>query len=390
MIGERTYLDYNASAPLRQEARAAMLEALALPGNASSVHAEGRRARGIVEAAREHVARLVGSRSENVVFTSGATEANVWAIGAGWQTIVTSGIEHDSVLAPARRSKARLIGVPATADGVAMVQEMAACLDVPSTSARGRTLVTLQAANSETGVLQPVEEVARSARARGAVVHTDAVQAAGRVRLDFAALGVDLMSLSAHKIGGPKGVGALILRDGLDIEPLLAGGGQEGRRRAGTENVAAIAGFGAAAQAAARDLGDMPRIAALRESLEACVRRLTPDVVVIGSVAPRLANTSCIAVPGDDARMLLIKLDLAGVAVSAGSACSSGKVGPSHVLSAMGLMPAVASAAIRVSLGHETTERDVERFVEAWRSVHQARGSVARSNPTAEPRTSAA
>jgi cysteine desulfurase len=227
-------------------------------------------------------------------------------------------------------------------------------------------------ANNETGVLQPVGSVARQAREAGFAVHTDAVQAAGRMPIDFADVGVDYLTLSAHKLGGPKGVGALVVRDGAALPSLIAGGGQERRRRAGTENVAAIAGFGAAAIAARAELHRMQRVGALRDSLEREARAVTPEAIIVGAAADRLANTTSLALPGASAETLVIALDLKGIAVSAGAACSSGKVGVSHVLAAMGLAPEIARAAIRISLGTQSTEQDIARFLGAW--THQARG----------------
>jgi cysteine sulfinate desulfinase/cysteine desulfurase-like protein len=243
MSAVRTYLDWNASAPLRPEARAAMIAALDAVGNASSVHAEGRRVRALVEQARERVARLVGAKPSEVVFTSGATEANNWALSAEWDLIFVCGIEHASVLAPACRSAARVIEFPAGSDGVAQVERIAEFV-LRSSDPLGRALVSLQMANNETGVIQPLSQTAMFAREHGLSVHTDATQAAGRLPIDFRALGVDLLSISSHKIGGPKGAGALVIREGSEIEPFVVGGGQERRRRAGTEDVAAIAGFG--------------------------------------------------------------------------------------------------------------------------------------------------
>jgi len=363
----RTYLDYNATAPLRPEARAAMLVALDRFGNPSSVHAEGRQARALVDQARENVARLVGAKPSEVVFTSGATEANTWALSGPWQTIALAGIEHDSVRAPAQHLAeargGRLTDIPVRHDGTADHEAIA--LDAG-------TLLVLQLANNETGVLQPVRAAAERAAACGALVHTDAVQAPGRIAVDFHALGVATLSLSAHKIGGPKGVGALVIREGTSLSPLIAGGGQEGRRRAGTENVAAIAGFGAAAEAAESGLAQAARLERLRDRLEAEVLRATPRAVAIGAGAPRLPNTSSIALPGADAETLVIKLDLSGIAVSAGAACSSGKVGQSPVLAAMGLAPEIAGSAIRVSLGPETTDEEIAIFIDAWKRIHGA------------------
>ncbi len=375
----RVYLDYNATAPLRPKARRAMNAALDVTGNASSVHGEGRRARGIVEAAREDIARLLGAKPSEVVFTSGATEANAWVMAQGWDTIFVAGIEHDSVLAPAKASGAQIVEIPVGADGVARIDalssHMARHMACHITSGAqpeaklGRALVVLQIANNETGVIQPVAEFAALAREHGLPMHVDAVQGAGRLEIDFAALGVTTVSVSAHKMGGPKGVGALLIRDQVDLVPFVRGGGQERRRRAGTENIAAIAGFGAAAADARATLVTMPRIAALRDRLEAGVRSLSPNALVIGADAPRLANTSAIALPGKHAESLVIKLDLAGMAVSAGAACSSGKVGASHVLQSMGFDGAIAGAAIRVSLGPETTENDIAAFLAAWKTI---------------------
>lgn len=368
MTGKRTYLDYNASALLRPEARAAMLAAMDTHGNPSSVHAEGRAVRALIESAREDVAQLINARSSEVVFTSGATEANNWVMAAGWDEICFSGIEHDSVLAPARASGARLTWLPVTARGV--VDLHAAVAAVAQARERSpRVLASLMTANNETGVIQPAAEFAAQARRLGAVVHVDAVQAPGRIPVDFAALGADFMVLSAHKLGGPRGVGALVLRDGVMLAPCVKGGGQERRRRGGTENVAGIAGFGAAAAALRRDTDAITRVRQLRDRLEESVARLTPEAIVIGRTAERVGNTSCIALPGKPAELTVIKLDLSGIAVSAGAACFSGKVKASHVLEAMGFGPDIAGSAIRVSLGPETSEDDIAAFLAAWEKV---------------------
>lgn len=367
MSTARTYLDHNASMPLRPEARRAVVGGLDVLGNPSSVHAEGRTMRAIVEDAREAVAALVGARASEVVFTSGATEANAWAV-AGWGTICAAGIEHDSVLSPARASGARMIDVAVGPDGVVKIEEVAAGI-LRSATAPACTLIALQLANNETGVLQPVAELAAVAAEHGIAVHCDAVQAAGRIAIDMRALGVDTMSVSSHKLGGPQGVGALIVRDGVQRAPLICGGGQERRRRAGTENVAGIAGFGAAAEAARRDITGIEHIAKLRQRLEDGARSLVPATVVIGETSPRLANTACLALPGRSAETLVIQMDLAGVAVSAGAACSSGKVGTSHVLAAMQVPAEIARGAVRVSLGWTTTQKDIDAFLAAWARI---------------------
>jgi len=359
----RTYLDWNATAPLRREAQAAMVAALDVVGNPSSPHAEGRRARAIVEDAREQVAALLGARASEVVFTSGGTEGNNAVLAAGWEKILLAGIEHDSVLAPARNSRARLVDLPVDHDGVVVREELSRAL---ASASEGPALLTLQLANNETGVLQPVAGVAAEAKQHGLAVHTDAVQAAGRVPIDVASLGVDYLTVSAHKLGGPQGTGALVFRGRRALSPLISGGGQERRRRAGTESVAAIAGFGAAAQAARRELTQMARVGRLQAWLESQVRSITPEAIIIAEGAARLPNTTDLALPGASAETLVIQFDLAGIAISAGAACASGKVGASHVLAAMGLSAELAGAAIRISLGHGSTQADVARFLDAW------------------------
>lgn len=368
MSNARTYLDNNASTPLRPEARAAMVEAMDTMGNPSSVHAEGRAVRALIETAREQVAALVGASASEVVFTSGATEANNAVMAAGWDAICVSGIEHDSVLAPARASGAAIIDLPAHGNGrvdlSAVVQPLA-----EAAAGEGRALLSLMIANNETGVIQPVADAVALAHEVGAAVHADAVQGPGRVALNFAELGVDFMVFSAHKIGGPRGVGALLIRDGVSLPAFVRGGGQERRRRGGTENVAAIAGFGAAAAALARETGAIERTAGLRAQLEAGVMRTSPGAVIVAHDSARITNTSCIALPGKAAETLVIRLDLEGIAVSAGAACSSGKVGSSHVLEAMGLPPEITRSAIRVSLGPQTREADIAAFLAAWQKV---------------------
>jgi cysteine desulfurase len=364
----RSYLDYNATAPLRPEAREAMVAALATHGNPSSVHAEGRAARALIESARAKVARLAGAKPENVIFTSGGSEANALALaaqtGEAWHCYI-SAVEHPSVLAGGRFYRESTSRIPVSADGVIDLDVLAAELAKHHLGG-WRPFVSLMAANNETGAIQPVAAAAEIAHEAGGLLHTDAVQIAGRLPLDFSALGADMMTLSAHKIGGPKGVGALVLREGVPVEPLIKGGGQERRRRAGTENVAGIVGFGVAAELAAAEPDKAAELAALRDELEERALAVEPDTVVVSGRVARLPNTSCLAVPGTKAETLVIGLDLAGVAVSAGSACSSGKVEASHVLSAMGLSHELAQGAIRVSLGFGTVSADIERFIVAW------------------------
>ncbi len=373
---ERSYLDHNATSALRPEAAEAVVGALALPGNASSVHAEGRAARAAIEAAREQVAALVGASPKAVIFTSGGTEANNTVLSPAFRRVGEEGAalllagaaEHPCVLEGHRFPSGAVERIPVDANGIVDLAWLEARLE----RVEGRAQVSIQAANNETGVLQPVAEAAALAHARGALIHTDAVQAAGKVPLDLAALGLDALTLSAHKLGGPKGVGAIVLAsDRIEItDRLVRGGGQERGYRAGTENVAAIAGFGAAADAARLGLEEeSARIAALRDEAEAELRRIAPDAVVFGAGVPRLPNTFAFAVPGLRAETALIAFDLAGVALSSGSACSSGKVRRSHVLQAMGVEPALAEGAIRVSLGWNSTKEDVFRFAKACETV---------------------
>lgn len=369
MTRSRIYLDHNATSPLRPAARDAMLQAMEQDGNASSVHGEGRAARRLVEDAREQVAALVGARPAEVVFTSGATEANNLALAAGWNRIYRAGVEHESVLMPAQTSSAEVIELPVGRNGRVDV-DLSAEAAVHGEASSGRALLSLQMANNETGVCQDVAAASVLAQEQGVAVHTDAVQACGRGTVDFEALGVDLLSLSSHKIGGPMGVGALVIRDGFEVAALFRGGGQERRRRAGTENVAGIAGFGAAAEIAKADVTDeAKRLGRLRDRAEAGILESVAGAMIIGAGTERLDNTSCVALPGLLAETSVIKLDLAGIAVSAGSACSSGKVGASHVLTAMGLASEVARSAIRISLGWNTAESSLEEFLSRFRDL---------------------
>ncbi len=377
---ERAVLEYNASAPLRPEARAAVLAAFQEAGNPSSIHWEGRAARAHVETARRAVAELVGVAPRAVTFTSGGTEAIVDALhpalsapgfGGPARRLVLSAGEHVCVLSGHRFPAGAVRVAPLDGDGLIDLDALEAILDLEP----GPVVLALQAANNETGVIQPVAEAAELIHARAGLVVSDAAQWAGRLPLDARALGADVVTLSAHKFGGPKGAGALIaVREDLRVAaPLLRGGGQERGARAGTENVAALAGFGAAAAAVAADAADeAERLERLRDRLEARVREAAPDAVVFGAGAPRLPNTLCFAAPGLSAATLLMRLDLGGVAASSGSACSSGKVAPSHVLAAMGVEPARAGGAIRLSLGWGSSGRDVERFGEVFRDCVRA------------------
>lgn len=372
----RTYLDHNATTPLRPEVAAALCEVPV--GNPSSVHAEGRRARAAVETARARVAALVGTVAEGVVFTSGGSEANVTALRLGAlrcpdgrpvQRLLVGATEHASVLEGHRFAQAEL---PIRVDGSGRVD--LDDLRRRLTAGQVPTLVSIQAANSETGVIQPLREIVAVVREAGAALHVDAVQAAGRIPLAFDELGLDAMSVSSHKLGGPMGVGALVVRRArLGPEAaLISGGGQQRGLRAGTENVPAIVGFGVACEMARTGLAEeAARLHALRDAAERAVRLLASDAVVFGAGVGRLPNTLAFAVPGLKAETALMALDLSGVAVSSGSACSSGKVGRSHVLAAMGVAEGLLTGALRVSLGWNSTARDVERFEAAFASVLQ-------------------
>jgi cysteine desulfurase len=383
-VTARTYLDYNATAPLRPEARDAMMAALGATGNASSVHGEGRAARARVEAARAEVARLVGGDPKYVTFTSGGTEANDTVLTPEWtfggkprraDVLFAGATEHPSVIAGGRFPKEAVATIPVDGDGVIDLGALKAML-VEAERQGKRALVSVMLANNETGAIQPVWQAAQIAHEHGATVHTDAVQAAGRIPVEIKALGVDVLTLSAHKIGGPQGAGAIVRAgDEWSFAPLMTGGGQEKRFRAGTESVAAIAGFGAAAKAATGDIAKAVQWAEWRDQLAAIVGA---GATVFSASVPRLPQTLCLAMPGLSAETLLIALDLAGVAISSGSACSSGKVSASHVLAAMGVAPALAKCAIRISLGWVSREADLDSFATAWRHVvsHVAPGTI--------------
>jgi cysteine desulfurase len=380
-MSARSYLDWNATAPMREEAKAAFTAAISLAGNPSSVHAEGRAARALIEAAREEVATLVGTLPGNVVFTSSGTEANMLALTPAIETadekrprtrLFISAIEHLSVRGGGRFPRDATEEVPVGPDGRLDLAALArAIANTP------RPLVSLMLANNETGIVQPVAAAAAIVHEAGGLLHVDAVQAIGRIACDMTVLDADLLTLSAHKIGGAKGVGALVrAREDVHFpEPLLRGGGQERGLRAGTENIAGIAAFGAAAAAArVRRESESAHMAALRNRMEVGLLAIASDAVVFGREGgvDRLPNTSLFALAGIKAETAVIAFDLEGVAVSSGAACSSGKVQPSHVLAAMGVSPTLLRGAVRASLGWSTTEADVEKFLSAWTKLASA------------------
>ncbi|UCI05407.1 cysteine desulfurase family protein [Mesorhizobium sp. B1-1-8] len=368
MAATRAYLDYNASAPLIAEARAAMVAALDA-ANPSSVHSEGRTARRLIEDARRDVARLVNARPEHVVFTSGATEAASTLLTPDWQMgrgtmrmshLYVSAADHPCILGGGRFPAAQMTKIGVDRNGIADLDALASALASHDKSA-GLPLVAIHAANNETGVIQPIERIAEIVKAAGGVLVVDAVQAAGRIPIDMSAGYADYLILSSHKIGGPKGVGAIVAQADLMMpRPLINGGGQEKGHRAGTENPAGIAGFAAAARVALAGLADIDALTRHRDEVEAIVKELAPDAEIFGTAASRLANTTFFAIPGVKAETVQIAFDLAGVALSAGSACSSGKVGPSHVLKAMGHGDSLG--ALRVSIGHATGAGEIEAF----------------------------
>lgn len=361
------YMDHNATTPLCDAAREAMMRAMDITGNASSVHRYGRGQRKVVEDAREKVAALAGVSVANVVFTSGGSEANNAILRS--DTIsgcAVSEIEHASVL-DANEGARR---IPVTADCVVDLEKLGELMPTLG----DKPWVSVMAANNETGVLQPIEAIASMVHEADGRLHVDAVQAVGKLPLPPIVALADAISLSAHKIGGPQGVGALIVKDGVAFEPTVRGGGQERRRRAGTENTIGIAGFGGACDIANDLLNCQAQVGARRDRLEA---ELGSSAEVFGGNVERLANTSCLRMPGVSAETQVMAFDLAGIAVSAGSACSSGKVEPSHVLLAMGVPGASAGEAIRVSLGAETTDQEVDTFIDVWRRIQARAGSEA-------------
>lgn len=370
----RTYLDHNATSPLRREASKAMIAALELHGNASSVHEEGRKARAVIESSRDVIARSLGTIAPTIVFTSGGSESCNQALrGVNADHIIVSAIEHPCVLEAARVSGCRVDVLPVTESGVVDLPALEHLLE----NCAGRVLVSAMLANNETGAIQPIRDIVSIAQKYGAIVHCDAVQAFGKLPINFGLLGVDLLSVSAHKLGGPQGVGALVVRDGLPVAPLIAGGGQELRRRAGTENIAGIAGFAAAVRAADENESC---INSLRLKVESVLKDGPGEVVIFCSDVDRLPNTVCFALDGLEADTALMAFDLDGVAVSSGSACSSGKVQESHVLRAMRASESVTKSAIRVSLGWSSTVEDVNRFSDSWQKIaarHVARAAAA-------------
>lgn len=373
----RTYLDYNATAPLRPEAREALLAALDI-GNPSSVHEEGRKARALVEAARRDIAELVISHPETVIFTSGGTEACNLALNlrdapkGKIERLLVSAIEHSAVLQAARESELPVTEIPVTPAGAVDMAALAKLLedDTPA-------LVCVMLANNETGVIQPMAEIGRMVKEHGSLLFCDAVQAAGKTPINMIGMDIDVLSLSGHKMGAPMGIGALVTRPGVVVPPMMIGGGQELGRRAGSENISGIAAFAAAAKASKAALDDFQKLAELRDAMEAELRAVAPDIHIFGADEARLANTSCFALEGLTSETLVMALDLSGIAVSAGSACSSGKVSRSHVLAAMGVETHISKGVLRVSFGWQSTVADSEKLVAEWGRLAKNKPQVA-------------
>ncbi len=375
----RIYADYNATAPLRPEAKAAMLRALDLTGNPSSVHGEGRKARTLVEQAREAIAGAIGACRDDIAFTSGGTEAVQAPLRGAMQVeglLVASAIEHDAVTSLATVKEAW----PVSASGVVELDWLSET--VGQLQRQGyRPLVSLMLVNNETGVIQPVAEAAEIVRKAGGLTHCDAIQALGKTQVSIIDLDVDYLSLSAHKIGGPQGVGAFYVKPGAPFRAVQTGGGQEFGRRAGTENVAGIAGFGAAIEAAEAGIQQYEGLRTARDTMEATLKAAVPSMQVHGEAAPRVAGVSCFGVEGLPSETQIMGLDLAGFAVSAGSACSSGKVKPSRVLTAMGLNDTAARSAIRASFGWNSTVEEFEALARAWlKMAARARPQLVKQN----------
>ncbi len=357
------YLDYNATSPLLPQVREVMEEVASLPLNPSSVHSYGRLAKKHLEDARKMLANYLSVWPDEIIFTASATEANNMALQAFPDHVLgVAASEHSSVLNIAKE-RADSIILPVDEHGLLKLDVLEAALQQYG----AKLLVSVMLANNETGVIQPIADIAKRVKAAGALIHTDAVQGFGKLPLDFNLLGVDILTLAAHKVGGPVGVGVLVVRNGLAIQPLLMGGGQEKRRRAGTENIPAILGM-------AKLVASLPQLEHLREwknRIEKQILNVSRETKIFGAGADRIANTICLTMPNISSETQLMNFDLAGICVSAGSACSSGRIESSHVLKAMGVSENEAATAIRISLGWGTTEMEVERFIEEWQKIYQ-------------------
>ncbi len=384
MTKKLTYLDFNATAPAKPAVVDKVAEVMTAGGNASSVHAHGRAAHGLLERAREQVAAFVNASPDEIIFTSGGTEGNTLAVLGGARAngiarLLISATEHPSVRVAAVATDLDVHKLACDRDGLIDPKKLDELLRADD----GRALVSIMLANNETGVIQRVADLAKIAHDHNAIVHCDAVQAAAKIKVDFESLGIDLMTLSSHKMGGPHGVGALVRRDNIEVSGRMYGGGQEKSRRSGTENLPGIVGFGLAAELATEDLDAVAGLAVWRDELQDRIEEVAPEAVVAGGDVIRLPNTLCISLPGIPAETQVIALDLAGFCISAGSACSSGKVSSSRVLNEMGFDQSVSSSSIRVSLGWKTTQDEVRAFFDAWAAMRHRLGKRASASAVA-------
>lgn len=355
------YLDYNATSPLLPVVRERMAELEMLPFNASSVHAMGRKARHILESSRSIIANYISAWPDEVIFTSGGTEANNLALkGMQGRKLMVAATEHSSVIEIGKSTEDAII-LPVDENGILQMEALQKALK----EHEGRALVSVMLVNNETGLIQPIREIAQLVHTHGGLMHCDAVQAIGKLTFDFTTLGVDMLTLAAHKVGGPIGVGALVVKNDVRLQPILTGGGQEKRRRAGTENIAAIAGFGSLLES----LPDLSMLHDYRERLDTEISTRSPRTQLVAKGAGRVANTINFITPGISSELQLMHLDLAGICVSAGSACASGRIEPSHVLMAMGHSKEEAASAIRISMGWNTKESDVSALIRAWSAI---------------------
>ena len=359
------YMDYNASAPLLPAVKGSMISLLEMVGNSSSVHSHGRAMRSYVDSARREILSNFCAQGAKLIFTGSATESNNMALrGVKAKSYIVSSIEHPSVF----QARGDLYHIPVGRDGIVNLEALEALLKELPTPA----LVSVMLVNNETGVIQPIKEVARIAHAYGAIVHTDAVQAVGRIPLSFHDLDVDIMTIAAHKFGGPMGISAVIYKDAIELSPLILGGGHEQGLRAGTQNVALIEGMRVAIEEACRASEDLEPLKLLRDQMESQIRELCPESRAIGGESKRIHNTSCLFMPGVSAEVQLMAFDLAGISVSSGSACSSGKVRSSHVMEAMGVDVAQTGGVLRISLGWNTKKQDVDAFVQTWAQIYKS------------------
>lgn len=379
MVKHRIYLDYNATAPIRPAAKLALINALEQVGNASSIHQEGRKARGLIETARDQVASLINAQSKEITFTSGGTESNnlvlasdLGALGNKQPLAATllSATEHPSLIKAQQLSRRPVELINVDENGLLDLTHLESLLKAWQQKSDLPVLVSVMLVNNETGIIQPMAKIATLVHQYGGYIHADAIQALGKIDIDFENMKVDLLSLSSHKIGGALGAGALVIRLGMLVDSYIKGGGQELGLRAGTENIPAISSFGAAAAECTVELKNPSQYKQIQEEVEAKITAISPDAVIFGQNAPRVDSTICFAISGLTAERALMSLDLAGIAISSGSACSSGKVSQSHVLKAMGIEDELALCALRLSFGWNTKLHELDDFIEEYTKIY--------------------